>query len=85
MDGRVDAHFWFYHGGQSWPARVAWGGKQAQDPLTPYDEIRSGEALMMDDVTSMQELTPEQAVARLEFAYNHACSSLRDAFPLPPP
>ena len=34
---------------------------------------------MMDDVTSMQELTPEQAVARLEFAYNHACSSLRDA------
>ncbi|MCB8880360.1 AMP nucleosidase [Acidisoma cellulosilytica] len=27
----------------------------------------------------MQELTPEQAVARLEFAYDHACSALRDA------
>jgi AMP nucleosidase len=33
----------------------------------------------MDDFASMQELTPEQAVARLEFSYNHACSSLRDA------
>jgi AMP nucleosidase len=33
----------------------------------------------MDDLTPTQELTPEQVVARLEFGYDHACSSLREA------
>jgi AMP nucleosidase len=33
----------------------------------------------MDDLTPMQELTPEQVVARLEFGYDHACGALREA------
>lgn len=33
----------------------------------------------MDDYSLRQNLTPEQAVEHLESAYNHACSSLREA------
>ncbi|GAB0116955.1 AMP nucleosidase [Acidisoma sp. 7E03] len=33
----------------------------------------------MDDFSATQNLTPEQAVARLEFNYDHACGVLREA------
>src|ERR1700761_2297955 len=78
-------------GSRPWPAsgvdaqcvreqpESAAGWRQTLFAANPTAKIPPRRRLTMDDLTPMQDLTPEQVVARLAFSYDHACSALRQA------